>query len=118
MEDFQSQIDKIKFQVSLIGESLDSMKHPIASLVISMGWDELCLNIAHDIFEKYERLIDSGEKPNWTEFEFEFDEKLGVGYQRLKSIVLAFYRSDRWMHVCELYAKEKECMEFHEIIEG
>ncbi|WP_447078881.1 hypothetical protein [Shewanella algae] len=116
MEDFQSQIDKLKFQMSLVGESLNSNKHPIATLVIAMDWDEDALSTAHDIFEECDGIIESGREPNWAEFEMNFNDQLGVGYQRFKMIILAFYRNDQWIQVCEKYAKAKECAEFREII--
>jgi hypothetical protein len=114
MEDLQLQINKLNYQMSLVAESLDSREHPIATLVIAMDWDESDLDKAHDIFEKFEGILDSGKDPSWNEFEFEFKE-LGIGYQKLKMVVLAFHRNFQWTHVCEVYAKAKECMEFHEI---
>ncbi|MDL0433988.1 hypothetical protein QPM17_22870 [Marinobacter sp. TBZ242] len=115
MEELQSQINKLKYQMGLVGESLDSREHPIATLVIAMDWDESDLDRAHDIFEKFEGIIESGEKPNWSEFEHDFLQQFSIGYQTLKMVVLAFHRNFQWTHVCEVYAKAKECMEFHEI---
>ncbi|MEL4441488.1 hypothetical protein [Shewanella algae] len=115
MEDLQLQINKLKYQMSLVGESLDSREHPIATLVIAMNWDDKDLDKAHDIFEKFEGIIESGEEPNWYEFERDFNQQFGIGYQTLKMVVLAFHRNFQWTHVCEVYAKAKECMEFHEI---
>lgn len=115
MGDLQLQINKLKYQMSLVGESLDSREHPIATLVIEMDWNEEDLDKAHDIFEKFEGILESGDEPNWYEFEQEFNQKFGISYQTLKVVVLAFHRNFQWIHVCEVYAKAKECMEFHEI---
>ena len=101
--------------MGLVGESLDSREHPIATLVIAMDWDGSDLDRAHDIFEKFEGIIEAGEEPNWSEFEHDFNQQFGIGYQTLKMVVLAFHRNFQWTHVCEVYAKAKECMEFHEI---
>lgn len=115
MNDLQLQINKLKYQMSLVGESLDSREHPIATLVIGMNWDDKDLDKAHDIFEKFESILESGREPNWGEFERDFKQQFGIGYQRLKIVVLAFHRNSQWANVCAAYAKAHECMEFHEI---
>ncbi len=105
--------DTVRMQ--LVGESLDFREHPIASLVISFNWSEENLDKAHDIFEKYDTQLENGEKPNWVAFEGDFKDQLGLGYQSVKVVVLAFYRNYQWTNVCEIYAKAHECVEFHEI---
>lgn len=115
MNDLIKQVEKLKYQMQLVGESLSSEDHPIASLVIAMNWDDDDLNKAHDIFEKYDSQLESGETPNWYQFEADFKDDFGIGYQTLKSIVLAFYRNYQWTTVCYEYAKKHECVEFHVI---
>jgi hypothetical protein len=115
MEELSKQVDKLKYQMQLVGESINSKEHPIASLVISMNWGDKDLDKAHDIFEKYENILESGESPNWGAFELEFNQQFDIGYQTLKMIVLAFHRNFQWENVCAVYAKAKECVEFHEI---
>lgn len=115
MEELAKQIEKLKYQMRLVGDSLDSKAHPIASLVISMDWGDEELDKAHDIFEKYNNYLEAGDSPNWSAFEQEFQQQFGVGYQKLKLVVLAFHRNFQWGNVCTVYAKAKECMEFHEI---
>ena len=111
----EEQIEKLQFQMKLVGESLDSREHPIPALVISMDWSDADLDKAHDIFEKFDGILESGETPNWAEFEKDFKDQFGIGYQTLKMVVLAFHRNFQWTQVCEIYAKAHECMEFHEI---
>jgi hypothetical protein len=115
MEELNQEIQKLKFQIQLIAESINSKEYPIAPLVISMDWNENDLDRAHNIFEKYEKLIEDGEAPNWNIFESDFREHLSIDYQALKSIVLAFYRNSQWESICMEYAKANECMEFHVI---
>lgn len=115
MEEIIKKIEKLQYQMQLVGESLDSRSNPIASLVISMDWNNKDLDMAHDIFEKYDAILSSGEPPNWSAFENDFNNSFGVSYQSLKSIILAFHRNFQWTTVCEYYAKAKECVEFHEI---
>lgn len=115
MEDLIKRITKLEFQMRLVGESISSEDSPIAALVISLNWGERELNIAHDIFEKYNREIENANSPNWAAFEHDFKEQLGIGYQSLKIVVLNFYRNFQWTEVCTQYAKEHNCIEFHSI---
>lgn len=110
-----SDIEKIKYHIKMIAESIDSREHPIASLVISMDWDGDDLNRAHDVFEKYDNMLENKDEVNWTQFEMELKETFGIGYQTVKSIILAFYRNHQWTEVCKLYAYSHMCAEFHEI---
>ena len=115
MTDIENEIKKLKFHISLIGETLDYRNNPIPALVIQMDWNENDLDAAHDIFEKYDNMLEAKEEVNWRAFEIELREKFGIGYQTVKSIVLAFYRNHQWTEVCTLYARSCECVEFHEI---
>lgn len=110
-----SDIDKIKFHIKMIAESIDSREHPITSLVISMDWDGDDLDRAHDVFEKYDNKLEAKEDVNWTQFEMELRNTFNIGYQTVKSIILAFYRNHQWNEVCTLYAMSHMCAEFHEI---
>lgn len=101
----------------MIGETLDHHEYPIAALVISMDWDDKDLNRAHDIFEKYDNLLDAEEEVNWRAFELELRDAFSIGYQTVKMIVLAFFRNYQWHEVCTQYAKAYMCVEFHEIVE-
>lgn len=104
--------------MQLVSETLDHRKNPIASLVLSMNWGEEELDLAHDLFEEVDTLLQKNEEVNWAKFEGEFSEKLGIGYQGVKSIVLAFFRNYQWVNVCVTYARKHKCIEFHEIIDN
>ncbi|MFW1765928.1 hypothetical protein ACG9X2_10760 [Acinetobacter bereziniae] len=109
------EIEKIKFQISQIGLALDREKYPIPSLIVSMDWNEKDLEDVHNIFEKYDDLIESNSNPNWSTFESDLNKRFGVTYQGIKPIIKAFYRNGQWIDVCTAYAKEHECIEFDEI---
>jgi hypothetical protein len=115
-DNIERELEKIKFHIQLIGETIDHRSYPIPFLVIEMGWDDKDLDKAHDIFEKYHGKLEREEKVNWKEFEMELQNTFGIGYQTVKSIVLAFYRNQQWTRVCTGYAKAYECIEFHEIV--
>lgn len=108
--------EKIKYHIRLLAEALDARENPIASLVISNDWSASDLDAAHDIFEKFDQRMERKEAVNWHSFEHEFNERFGFSYQSVKSVVLAFFRNDQWVLVCEAYATEHPCVEFSEII--
>lgn len=110
-----SEIEKIKFHIKLISESIDTRDHPIPSLVISKDWSEDDLDAAHDIFQKFDEKLESGADVNWVEFEGDFKKRFGMSYQGLKSVVLAFFWNGQWSGVCHAYATEHHCVEFSEI---
>jgi hypothetical protein len=115
MTDIENEIEKIKFHINLVGETLDSRNNPIPALVIQMDWNARDLDSAHDIFEKYDNMLEAKEEVNWHVFEHELRDKFDIGYQTVKSIILAFFRNHQWTEVCTLYARSCECVEFHEI---
>ena len=115
MTDLQTEIEKIKYQISLIGSALSLDKHPIPSLVIQLGWSEKDLNDAHDIFEKYDALMQSNTSNATIGLESDLTQRFNIGYQTVKIIVLAFYKNHQWIDVCIDYAKSHDCIEFHEI---
>lgn len=115
MTDIENEIEKIKFHINLVGETLDSINNPIPALVIQMDWNAKDLDSAHDIFEKYDNMLEAKEEVNWHAFEHELRGKFDIGYQTVKSIILAFFRNHQWTEVCTLYARSCECVEFHEI---
>lgn len=108
--------EKIKYHIRLLAEALEARENPIASLVISNDWSASDLDVAHDIFEKFDQRMERKEAVNWHSFEREFNERFGFSYQSVKSVVLAFFRNDQWVSVCKAYATEHPCVEFSEII--
>lgn len=117
MTDLEEQVQRLKYQVRLLAETVDFRDHPVPSLVVELDWGSDELSKAHDIFEEYERKINKNKKISWMKFEVKFKDELSIGYQRLKSVVLAFYRNGQWVRVCTEYAKEHEVVEFYEILE-
>lgn len=116
--DLLNEIEKIKYQLRIIAQTVDYDAHPVEALILSMDWSEGDINRAHDIFEKYDKKMDDGEKVNWMQFESELENEFKIGYQTVKSIVLAFYRNHQWTNVCHAYAMSFEPnapVEFHQI---
>lgn len=107
MKDIESviaRLEKLEFHVRLLAESLNHTENPTASLVVDFNWSEQDLDLAHDIFETFDIKISESKNINWYEFEKEFQEKLNISYQGLKSVVLAFNRNGQWTEVCHAYA--------------
>lgn len=114
-DSIQKQLDKLKYQLHLLGEAVDHREYPIPSLVLSLDWDDEDLNKAHDIFEQYDNKMEDGKEVNWRAFEMELRDTFGIGYQTVKTIILAFFDNGQWENVCTAYAKAYECVEFHRI---
>jgi len=104
IEKIVARLEKLEFHVKLLAESLNHAENPIASLVVDFDWSSDDLDCAHDIFEMFDDKIREEEQINWHDLEQEFNQKLNISYQGLKSVVLAFYRNGQWTEVCHAYA--------------
>jgi len=121
LEQLKEELEKLKYQVRIIGETIDYQAHPVESLILSMDWGEGDIDRAHDIFEKYDNLLEAKEPINWHDFERELKTAFSIGYQTVKLIILAFYKNHQWTTVCYEYAKSfgpTVPIEFHQIIRG
>ena len=120
LENQKEEIAKIKFHISMLNNYQNYVNNPIGSLVIEFDWSEEDLDKAHDIFEKYDKkILEGGLDGNLHSLmEKDFNEDLNLGYQEVKSVVLAFFRESRWVNVCVEFVKsyEDEPIEFSEII--
>jgi hypothetical protein len=117
-EDLAKDIKKLQYQVKVLSQCVDYERYPVESLILEMNWDDGQLNRAHDIFEKYDEKIRANEEVNWREFEMALRDEFSIGYQTVKSIILAFYKNHQWGEVCHGYAMSFEPatpVEFHSI---
>lgn len=111
-------LNKLEYQVSVLSDCIDSDRYPVQSLILSMNWDDNQLNKAHDIFQIYDEKLENKEEVNWTAFEHTLRDEFSIGYQTVKSIILAFYNNHQWVDVCHGYAMSFEPttpIEFHSI---
>ena len=111
----EKEIEKLKFQIQTIGETIDYEQYPLQDLIISFDWSREDLNRAHDIFEEYDKKLYKDKEFNSTEFEHKFRDDFEIGYQEVKSIINAFYRNGQWTNICMLYALDNMVVEFHDI---
>jgi len=111
----EQEIEKLKFQIRIIGETIDYDKYPLNDLIISFDWSNQDLNNAHDIFEEYSNILDESNKFDSSDFEHKLRDKFSIGYQEVKSIINAFYKNGQWTSVCMIYALENMVVEFHSI---
>nr|WP_320048927.1 hypothetical protein [uncultured Desulfuromonas sp.] len=118
IEELEKEFKKLKYQVRALGETIDYQNHPVEALILEMDWGEGDIDRAHDIFEKYDNKIEEGEIINWHEFEMALRNEFDIGYQTVKSIIIAFNRNHQWTNVCYQYAMSFEPtspIEFHHI---
>lgn len=113
----EQEIEKLKYQMSLLVNMIDSDKYPIESLLFQFNWNDEDLNNVHDIFEKYNKKIEAKETDiNWNTFEHELRDKFTIGYQEVKLIINALYQNNQWQGVCYYYAKAHQSIEFNYLI--
>lgn len=118
IEEIFEKLKKLEYQVTILAECIDYDRYPVQSLILSLGWDSKQINKAHDIFQTFDEKLEKGEKINWYEFENALEDEFSIGYQTVKSIVLAFYNNHQWVDVCYGYAMSFEPttpIEFHPI---
>lgn len=111
-------LKKLEYQVSVLSGCIDYERYPVESLILDMNWDDSQLNKAHDIFQIYDEKLERKEEVDWTEFEHRLRDEFSIGYQTVKSIILAFYNNHQWVDVCYGYAMSFEPttpIEFHSI---
>lgn len=112
-------IEKLVYHVSLLGQTIDYEKHPVEALILSMDWSRADIDKAHDIFERWDKRLEKGGAMSTSEFESDFNRELGISYQGLKSVILAFYRNHQWTNVCEAYVDAfgtSPSVEYHSIM--
>ena len=110
------EIEKLKYHVRLLSESLPIDDESYARLAIERDWGPTDIDRAHDVFKKYDVLLSDGSTLNSSEFEHELCEAFGIGYQEVKGIILTFWHNEQWQNVCREYAMQKQCVEFHKIL--
>lgn len=118
IEEIVYKLNKLEYQVSVLAECIDHERYPVQALILSMNWNDEQLNKAHDIFQVYDEKLEKGEDINWYEFEHALRGEFSIGYQTVKSIILAFYNNHQWVDVCYGYAMSFEPttpIEFHSI---
>jgi hypothetical protein len=121
LEEIERELAKLRYQVRLLGHTVDPERRPIESLILEFDWEEGQLTKAHDIFEEYDNKLNNGQDINWHEFEHKLRGEFDIGYQEVKSIITAFYQNHQWTAVCEGYAKSFEPavpVEFHRIVQS
>ena len=111
-----TELEKMKYHIRLLAETIDFENSPIPCLVIGMDWAEEDLTRAHDIFERYDDALRNGTSVSWQRFQSELCNAFNIDYQRVKTIVLTFFENDQWRDVCTQYAKAYECVEFWGIL--
>ncbi|CAI8907083.1 DUF1878 family protein [Pseudomonas zeae] len=118
LEDVIKDLEKIKYHVRILSDAIDYESHPVEALILSMDWGEKDIDRAHDIFEKYDNMLNDNQDVNWMQFEADLKKEFNIGYQTVKSIVLAFFENHQWTDVCHGYAMSFEPttpLEFHRI---
>ena len=118
MTDIEKELKKVKFHLGWIVHEIGGLNEtttPISWLIKEMDWDEEDLEKVHNIFEKYDNALQNGQDVDWREFEGELNAALYIGSSTVKSIILTFFRTDKWENVCKQYARANTDLGFDEI---
>lgn len=118
-EEIESALSKLRYQISVLGDTIDFKSHPVEYLIISMDWEHKDSSAVHDVFEEWNRKITEGVDLQQGDFENDFRTKFDIGYQTLKPIILAFYDNGQWTDVCTAYVdsfKGYPPVEYHRIM--
>ncbi len=110
--DIQLEIEKMKFHISELIGAVDYKSYPITHLVISFNLSEADLDNLHNLFDKYDKILSENPKQDISSIKSEFESMFNLGYQDFKHVILAFYRDEKWINVCQCYAKNNRCSEF------
>ena len=107
----QNEIDKLKYHLNLLLDYIRSInekqerKNNLIELIIELDWDRQLVNDIDNIFEKKEKALQSNNNWNWSELEQELIQKTNSNYQLVKTIISAYYHSDRYKYVCIYFVK-------------
>jgi|GEM_PF-1401216 len=112
--DYEEEINKLKFQIGIISETINNENYPIQSLVLSKNWGKNELDTLYDVFEEIQDEFENN-KNSVQKLESLLKDKLGLHYQSVKSVILALYRNGQYQDICMIYAMKNMVLEFHEI---
>jgi len=118
-DDVIKRLDRLEYQVSILGQAIDYERFPVEALILNMDWDRGDIDKVHDVFERWDSRLEKGETISRYEFEKDFEKAVGVGYQGLKSIITAFWENHQWTTVCEAYVDSFDgspAVEYHRIM--
>jgi len=118
-QDLIKQLERLEYKVSILSQAIDYDRFPIEALIMNMDWDRGDIDKVHDVFERWDDRLARGEPMNRFKFEKDFEEAVGVNYQGLKSIVIAFWENHQWTSVCEAYVDSFDgspAVEYHRIM--
>lgn len=106
----EAEISKLRYQITLLANALDRKEYPVESMVLELNWSQEDLEAAEEIFEKWDESVLNGGGVDLLEQELR--DRFRIGYQTVKTIILAFWRAEQFTNVCEAYAKVHDVAEF------
>jgi len=66
-KEIEDELKKVKFHIETLADTLDVDQHPVESLIITFDWSNEDLDTAHNIFEKYDDLLQNKKKIRWSD---------------------------------------------------
>lgn len=99
------QLEKLKFQVKMLSDSVDYDKHPIGGVIVSMDFDQDQFDTLHNIFEKYNNMIITEQctYQYLSTFEYELKTALDIDEEKLSNVIFSFHQNYQWTSICDAW---------------
>ena len=104
------ELSRLKYHVEILSEVVadlaDFSPYPLYKVALEMGWYEIDSVDAQNIFEDYQRKIDTGQnKIDWDHLPIRMQIRFGTNHHGFRRLILAFYESGCYPEVCLRYTK-------------
>ena len=95
------ELSRLKYHVEIlsdvVADLVDFSTYPLYKLALEMGWDEIDSEDARNIFEDYQRKIDTGQNPIvWDNLQLQLESRFGIDRHGFRHVILAFHDSGRY----------------------
>ncbi|MCB9763907.1 MAG: hypothetical protein H6739_29320 [Alphaproteobacteria bacterium] len=110
----EEQLAKLQWQIQRLADVLPKDTAPVTKLAIQLGWGEEELNLCEETFDQFQHKFDN--EGSISGFEKSLKDRMGISYQTVKKIVLAFIAEGMYEDVCIEYAKQNDTLEMKRLL--
>lgn len=110
-EEIMEELEKAKYHIKQLASSIErTPDNAIQCMIVDMNFSETDVRKMYDILDKHDKVLETGG--NIDGLEMELRSELDIGYQEVKSIIIAMFENHRFVPLCREYASGNQCMEF------
>lgn len=104
------ELSRLKYHVEILSDVVadlaDFSAYPLYKVALEMGWDEIDTVDARNIFEDFQRKIDTGQNPiDWDRLPIRLKSRFGIDRHGFRRVILTFHDSGCYPEVCLGYTK-------------